>query len=129
MAYIDAENVLMDTDSISATTNGNIVDLGSKGPFISPLEVDVKLTKKLTNGSISSVALYSSSMVAFNNPQKEIEVTIGPSVPQTSKPCTLAQFQAPIKPSNRYVRLTANASTPVGGAIHASMQQAIKVDM
>ena len=131
MAYIDDQNTLMTVSSADLGTamTGPIVDLGSKGGFLSPLYVDVKLTKKLTNGSINSVTLQSSSLVAFTNPQDEVKVTIGSSVPQTSKPCTLAQFHAPIKPGNRYIRLKAEATSPVGGELFAAMQNGIKVDM
>ena len=129
MAYIDAENILMKTDSLSATVNGAIVDLGSKGAFMSPLYIDAKLTKKLSSGSITSFTLNSSPAEAFTAITEEVKVTVPSSLPQTSRPCTLAQFHAPIKPGNRYIRITANGSSPVGGELYVTMQNGMKVDM
>ena len=51
MAYIDAENTLMTVSAADLGTamTGPIVDLGSKGGFLSPLYIDAKLTKKMTS--------------------------------------------------------------------------------
>lgn len=129
MAYIDAQNTLMNTVTVAAACTGVAVDLGSKGPFLSPLYVDVKLTQKLTSGSMDSFKIQSSADEDFTTPQDEVEVTVPSSVPQTSKPCTLAQFHSPIKPGNRYIRLVGKGTSPVGGKITATMQNGIGVDM
>ena len=129
MAYIDAENTLMNSVTVASAATGVAVDLGSKGPFLSPLYVDVKLTQKLNSGSMDSFKIQSSADADFTSPQDEVEVTVPASVPQTSKPCTLAQFHSPIKPGNRYIRLVGNGTTPVGGKITATMQNGIGVDM
>ena len=129
MAYIDAENTLINTADLGSAITGPIVDLGSKGGFLSPLYIDAKLTKKLTSGSIDSLTLQSSATDTFDSPVDEVTITVPASAPQTSKPCTLAQFHAPIKPSNRYIRLKAAATSPVGGELFAAMQNGIKVDM
>jgi len=129
MAYIDAENTLINTAELGSAITGPIVDLGSKGGFLSPLYIDAKLTKKLTSGSIDSFTLQSSASDTFSSPVNEVTITVPASAPQTSKPCTLAQFHAPIKPSNRYIRLKAAATSPVGGELFAAMQNGIKVDL
>ena len=129
MAYIDAENILVNTADLGTAITGAVVDLGSKGPFISPLYIDAKLTKKLTSGSINSFTLQSAAAENFSSPTDEVTITVPASAPQTSKPCTLAQFHAPIKPGNRYIRLKAAATSPVGGELFASMQQGIAVNM
>ena len=129
MAYIDAENTLINTAELGSAITGPIVDLGSKGGFLSPLYIDAKLTKKLTSGSIDSFTLQSSASDTFSSPVNEVTITVPASAPQTSKPCTLAQFHAPIKPSSRYIRLKAAATSPVGGELFAAMQNGIKVDM
>lgn len=129
MAYIDAENTLMNSVTVASAATGVAVDLGSKGPFLSPLYVDVKLTQKLTSGSMDSFKIQSSADADFTSPQDEVEVTVPASVPQTSKPCTLAQFHSPIKPGNRYIRLVGKGTNPVGGKITATMQNGIGVDM
>ena len=131
MAYIDAENTLMTVTAADLGTamTGPIVDLGSKGGFLSPLYIDAKLTKKMTSGSIDSFTLQSSASDTFSSPVNEVTITVPASAPQTSKPCTLAQFHAPIKPSNRYIRLKAAATSPVGGELFAAMQNGIKGDM
>ena len=129
MAYIDAENTLMNSVTVASACTGVAVDLGSKGPFVSPLKIDVKLTQKLTSGSMDSFKLQSAADEDFTTPQDEVEVTVPASVPQTSKPCTLAQFHSPIKPGNRYIRLVGKGTSPVGGKITATMQNGIGVDM
>lgn len=129
MAYIDAQNTLMNAVTVASAATGVAVDLGSKGPFLSPLYVDVKLTQKLTSGSMDSFKIQSSADEDFTSPQDEVEVTVPASVPQTSKPCTLAQFHSPIKPGNRYIRLVGKGTNPVGGKITATMQNGIGVDM
>lgn len=129
MAYIDAENTLMNSVTVASAATGVAVDLGSKGPFLSPLYVDVKLTQKLTSGSMDSFKIQSSADADFTSPQDEVEVTVPASVPQTSKPCTLAQFHSPIKPGNRYIRLVGKGTNPAGGKITATMQNGIGVDM
>ena len=129
MAYIDAENTLMNSVTVASAATGVAVDLGSKGPFLSPLYVDVKLTQKLNSGSMDSFKIQSSADADFTSPQDEVEVTVPASVPQTSKPCTLAQFHSPIKPGNRYIRLVGKGTNPVGGKITATMQNGIGVDM
>ena len=131
MAYIDGENTLMTVTAADLGTamTGPVVDLGSKGGFLSPLYIDAKLTKKMTSGSIDSFTLQSSAAENFSSPVDEVKITVPASAPQTSKPCTLAQFHAPIKPGNRYIRLKAAATSPVGGELFAAMQNGIKVDM
>lgn len=129
MAYIDAENTLINTAELGSAITGPIVDLGSKGGFLSPLYIDAKLTKKLTSGSIDSFTLQSAATDTFDSPVNEVTITVPASAQQTTKPCTLAQFHAPIKPSNRYIRLKAAATSPVGGELFAAMQNGIKVDL
>lgn len=129
MAYIDAENILVNTAELGSAITGAVVDLGSKGAFMSPLYIDAKLTKKLTSGSINTIKIQSASDEAFTTPVDEAEVTVSASAPQTSKPCTLAQFHAPIKPGNRYIRAKATATAPVGGELFVAMQNGMKVDM
>lgn len=129
MAYIDAENTLINTAELGTAITGPIVDLGSKGGFLSPLYIDAKLTKKLTSGKIDSFTLQSAATDTFADPVDEVTITVPASAPQTTKPCTLAQFHAPIKPGNRYIRLKAAATSPVGGELFAAMQNGIKVDM
>ena len=129
MAYIDAENILVNTAELGSAITGPVVDLGSKGAFMSPLYIDAKLTKKLTSGSINSLTLQSSPAEAFTAVTEEVKITVPSSLSQTSKPCTLAQFHAPIKPGNRYIRVKASASSPVGGELFVAMQNGMKVDM
>lgn len=129
MAYIDAENTLMNGVTVAAAMTGVAVDLGSKGPFVSPLKIDVKLTQKLTSGSMNSFTLQSASDEDFTSPQDEVTITVPSAAPQTSKPCTLAQFHAPIKPGNRYIRLKGAGTSPVGGKITATMQNGIGVEL
>jgi len=127
MAYIDAENTFMKSVTLTtATTYSDTIDLGSKGPFVSPLKVDVKLTKKLTSGSVNSLTIQSASSGVFAD---EVKISVPASAPQTSKPCTLAQFHAPIKPGNRYIRMKVDATSPVGGEITATMQNGLTTEL
>ena len=85
MAYIDAENTLVAPTTLTSSVQiGDFVDLGSKGGFVHPLYVDVKLTEKMTSGKVDSVTLQSSANEAFSSPADEVQVTVPSSVPQTA---------------------------------------------
>jgi len=127
MAYIDAENMLIAPADCGTSIVGAIVDLGNTGGFQSPLFVDVKLTEKTSSGKMDKVVLESAPTSAFTSATTEAEVVLHGGTQQTQHPMTLAQFHAPIKPSNRYIRLTATASAVSGGKIQATMQQGIAV--
>lgn len=129
MAYIDAENRFFAEKTCATSMTSDVIDLGSAGGFLSPLYIDVKLTEKLTSGSMDSFKLQSASDDVFTTPVDEMEITVPAAAPQTTKPCTLAQFHAPIKPGNRYVRLLGSGTAPVGGKISASMQNGIAVNL
>jgi len=129
MAYIDAQNLLMDQVTTAAAMTGVAVDLGSKGPFVSPLYIDISLNKKLTSGSMNSFKVQSASDEDFTTPKDEVEITVPSSAPQTSKPCKLAQFHAPITPGNRYIRIIGKGTSPLGGKVTAAMQNGIRADL
>jgi len=129
MAYIDAENRFFAEKTCASSMTSDVIDLGSAGGFLSPLYIDIKLTEKLTSGSMDSFKLQSAAAAAFSSPVDEVEITVPSSAPQTSKPCTLAQFHAPIKPGNRYVRIVGTGTSPVGGKVSASMQNGIAVNL
>jgi len=129
MAYIDAENRFFAEKTCASSMTSDVIDLGSTGGFLSPLYIDVTLTAKLTSGSMDSFKLQSAAAENFASPVDEVEITVPASAPQTSKPCKLAQFHAPIKPGNRYVRLVGTGTSPVGGKVSASLQNGIRVDL
>lgn len=128
MAYIDAENRLISPSTCSSSVVGDVVDLGNRGGFVQPLYVDVKLTEHTSAGKMDKVTLASSPVSTMSGAVTEIEVTCQGGTAQAQYPQTLAQFFASIKPQNRYIQLTATASSVIGGKIEANMQQGIKVD-
>lgn len=119
MAYIDCELFFMNDAAVSATMTSDAIDLG-KGPVGHPLFIDVKLTKAMTSGSMSSIIVQSSSTSNFASAVDEVTITVPSSVVQTA-PATLAQFFAPIRTDNRYVRLKLTGTSPVGGKVSAFM--------
>lgn len=129
MAYIDAENILIDNKTCSASVVGDVVDLGNRGGFTQPLYVDVKLTEKTSSGKMDKVTLESAPTSGFTSGtvSTEAEVILHGGTAQAQHPMTLAQFHAPIKAENRYIRLTATAASVSGGKIMATMQQGIAV--
>ena len=129
MAYIDAENMLLAPTACSTLVTGDVVDLGNSGGFATPLYVDVKLTEKTSSGKMDKVTLESCPTTGFasSSTVTEAEVVLHGGTQQALHPMTLAQFHAPIKPQNRYVRLKATATAVSGGKIQATMQQGIAV--
>lgn len=127
MAYIDAENLFFEDEVVAAAMTSNVIDLGNPGPFMHPLYIDIRLTTKMTSGSMTTFALQSSADAAFTSPVTEVTITLPAAAVQQAGPCVLAQFFAPIKPSHRYIRLSGVGATPVGGKVTATMQNGIKV--
>lgn len=127
--YLDAQNLFFEDKPVAASLTSDVIDLGTAGAWLYPLYIDIKLTAKMTSGSMTSFALQSAADEEFTTPQNEASFTVSPSIDQTAKPQTLAQFHSPIKTGNRYVRLVATGSSPVGGKITASMVNGIKADM
>lgn len=128
MAYIDNELIFCQDKSITAAvspattseTLSDVIDLGTNGPVLHPLFIDVKLPTPFTAGNISKITLQSSA-VANDFSAAVDEMAVIPPATQTST-MTLAQFYAPIKTGNRYVRLKFDgASSPAGGKVTAFM--------
>lgn len=129
MAYIDAENLFFEDEAVAAAMTSNVIDLGSSGPYLHPLYIDIRLTAKMTSGSMTTFALQSAADEAFTTPTTEVTITLPSAAVQAAGPCVLAQFFAPIKPAHRYIRLSGVGATPVGGKVTATMQNGIKVNM
>ena len=114
MAYIDNELKFYDDTACAASMNSTVLDLGTNGAWANPLLIDVKLTAGIASGTgtVTSIKLQSASDSAMTTPVTEIEI-VPPSAGQTA-PMTLAQFFAPIRIKNRYVRLVTTVTVPVG---------------
>ena len=129
MAYIDNELLMFNDEAAAASMTSAAFDLGTNGGFNHPLFFDVKLTEALTSGSVDSIKVQSSVDSVFTTPVDEVEITVPSSIDPTAGPATLAQFFAPIKLSNRYVRLVITCTTPVGGKVSAYMTNGIGVPL
>lgn len=129
MAYLDNELIFMNDEAAAASMTSAVLDLGTKGGNVHPLFIDVKLTKAMTSGKMDTITVQSAATEAFSSPVTEMTVTVPASINQTAAPATLAQFFAPIKTSNRYVRITMAGTSPVGGKVSAYMTSGIAVGL
>ena len=127
MAYVDNELFMFNDTAAAATMTSPAFDLGTSGNWVHPLFFDVKLTKAMTSGKMTSVKVQSSADEAFSSDVDEIALTIPASIDQTAGPATLAQFYAPIKTGNRYIRLVITGTSPAGGKLSAYMANGVSL--
>jgi len=127
--YYDAENLFFEDKSVDTTITSDVIDLGSKGPFVHPLYVVIKLTTKMTSGTMDTFTLQADSTAAFSSAKTLTTVTVPSSITQTAGPAQLAVLYAPITPGYRYLRLVGAGTTPVGGKITAFLANGVKVDL
>lgn len=118
MAVIDSELILIENQATAASLESSIIDLGFGGGTSSPLFMDVKLSQKLTSGSIDSVKVQSSDSKDMSSPQDEYTININNASEQTQRACQLVQAFLPVKPK-RYLRITITGTSPEGGKIWA----------
>lgn len=117
MANIDAELMFCEDKAVAASVTSNVIELGYVGNAVTPLLVNVVLTEAMSVGTVDTVKLQSASNSAFSaNVVDEITVSTPASVSQ-AKPAHLAQFYAPIKYGNKFVRLVMTASAPQGSSL------------
>lgn len=117
MANIDAELMFCEDKAVAASVTSNVIELGYVGNAVTPLLVNVVLTEAMSVGTVDTVKLQSASNSAFSaNVVDEITVSTPASVSQAS-PAHLAQFYAPIKYGNKFVRLVMAASAPQGSSL------------
>lgn len=129
MAYIDNELIFCNDVATAASVTSSVLDIGLGGAFVHPLFIDVKLTAPVTSGKVETITVQSSATEAFAAPVTEMSVTVGASVNQTKKAATLAQFYAPIRAGNRYVRLVIAGNAPTGGKLTAYMSSGTAVNL
>lgn len=130
MAYIDNELIFCNDVATAASVTSEVLDIGlGGGAFVHPLFIDVKLTAPVTSGKVETITVQSSATAAFAAPVTEMSVTVGASVNQTKKAATLAQFYAPIRAGNRYVRLVIAGNAPTGGKLTAYMSSGTAVNL
>lgn len=129
MAYIDAQNAFCLGKTVASSITTDVIDLGTKGAWLHPLYIDAKLSTKMTSGSMDSFTVQSASDKEFTSPVNEVTITVSTAISQTAKPQTLAQFVAPIRTGNRYVRVTGTGTSPSGGKLDIYMTNGIKADM
>ncbi|MBQ8920323.1 MAG: hypothetical protein IJ056_09495 [Acidaminococcaceae bacterium] len=117
MANIDAELMFCENKAVAASVTSDVIELGCVGNAVTPLLVNVVLTEAMSVGRVDMVKLQSAPASTFAaNVVDEITVSTPASVSQTS-PAQLAQFYAPIKFGNKYVRLVMTASAPQGSTL------------
>ena len=125
MANMDAELLFCENKAAAASVTTDVIELGYVGNAVTPLLVNVLLTEKLTSGSMDTVKLQSASDSAFSaDVVDEITVSAPASVDQTAGPVHLAQFYAPIKFGNKFVRLVMTGTSPAGGKLTAYLGDA-----
>ena len=125
MANMDAELLFCENKPAAASVTTDVIELGYVGNAVTPLLVNVLLTEKLTSGSMDTVKLQSASNSAFSaDVVDEITVSAPASVDQTAGPVHLAQFYAPIKFGNKFVRLVMTGTSPAGGKLTAYLGDA-----
>lgn len=118
MAVIDSELILIENQATTASLESSIIDLGVGGATSNPLYLDVKLSQKLTSGSVDSIKVQSADTEEFGSPQDEYTININNATEQTVKACQLVQAFLPVKPK-RYLRITVTGTSPEGGKIWA----------
>ena len=128
MANIDAKLLFCSDKAVAASVTTDVIDLGKNGAVLQPLYISVKLTEGCSSGSMTSVKVQSAATEAFSGAVDEMTVNVPTSVVQT-RPCNLAQFFAPIKPGNRYVRLVIAGSSPTGGKLWSYMSPDVQVPL
>nr|DAN39331.1 MAG TPA: hypothetical protein [Caudoviricetes sp.] len=129
MAYIDNELIFCNDVATATSVTSGVLDIGLGGAFVHPLFIDVKLTAPVTSGKVETITVQSSATEAFAAPVTEMSVTVPVSVNQTKKAATLAQFYAPIRAGNRYVRLVIAGTNPTGGKLTAYMSTGTAVNL
>lgn len=122
---LDAELLFDENQSYAAGNSSKVLDLGANGAIYNPLDIEVKLVVPATSGGITSVKVQSSATEAFSAATDECTYFVGSSLDQTV-PCTVAQFKAPIKPANRYVRLV-YAGTAAGAKVTSFITNGVAV--
>ncbi|MBR4908808.1 MAG: hypothetical protein IKZ43_07345 [Acidaminococcaceae bacterium] len=117
MANIDAELLFCENTTVAASVTSNVIELGHVGNAVTPLLVNVVLTEAMSVGKVDTIKLQSAPAATFAaNVVDEITVSTPASVSQAA-PAQLAQFYAPIKYGNKYVRLVMAASAPQGSTL------------
>lgn len=125
MANMDAELLFCENKAAADSVTTDVIELGYVGNAVTPLLVNVLLTEKLTSGSMDTVKLQSASDSAFSaDVVDEITVSAPASVDQTAGPVHLAQFYAPIRFGNKFVRLVMTGTSPAGGKLTAYLGDA-----
>lgn len=127
--YVDNELIFFNDTAVAAKVDSTVLDLGTTGGWVHPLYIDVKLSNPVTSGTVDTITLQSSDTKAFTSPVDEVTITVPKSIDQKAHAATLAQFFAPIKTGNRYVRLEAKGTTPVGGKLYACLVNGVSVGM
>lgn len=122
---LDAELFFDNAAAYAAGNSSKVVDLGANGAIYNPIDIEVKLTTPATSGGITSVKLQSSATQDFASAVDECTYFVGSSVVQTV-PCVVAQFKAPIKTGNRFVRLV-YAGTAAGAKVTSYMTNGVAV--
>ncbi len=129
MAMIDAELIFSEEQAVGVTViSTNVIDLGGATKLIHPLFFDVKLCTACSSGTMDTVTVQSATDSVFTTPVDEVTITVPASLDQT-KPCTLAQFYAPISHGNRYVRLKYTGTSPADGKMFAYMSNGTQLGL
>ena len=124
---VDNELIFLNQVDTAAKVDSTVLDLGTTGGWVHPLYIDVKLTKPVTSGTVDTITLQSSATEAFASPVDEVTITVAKSIDQKAHAATLAQFFAPIKTGNRYVRLQVKGTAPTGGKIYGCLVNGVAV--
>lgn len=122
---LDAELFFDNASTYAAGNSSKVIDLGANGAVYNPIDIEVKLTTPATSGGVTSVKVQSSATEDFTSTTDECTYFVGSSIVQTV-PCIVAQFKAPIKMGNRYVRLV-YAGTAAGAKVTAYMTNGVAV--
>ena len=122
---LDAELMFDNASAYAAGNSAKVIDLGANGAVYNPLDIEVKLVVPASSGGITSVKVQSSATEGFDSATDECTYFVGSSVAQTV-PCVVAQFKAPIKLGNRFVRLV-YAGTAAGAKVTAYMTNGVAV--
>lgn len=119
MANIDAELMFCENKAVAASVTSNVIELGHVGNAVTPLLVNVVLTEAMTVGTVDTVKLQSASGSSFGQNDDVVdEITVStPASVSQGAPAQLAQFYAPIKYGNKFVRLVMAASAPQGSTL------------
>lgn len=121
--YVDNELFLCNGTTVAASVTTSAIDIGNTGGFNHPLFFNVGLSEGISVGAVTAIVVQTATDAVFTTPVDEMEIV--PSASGQTAACTLAQFFAPLKTKNKYLRLKITAAAGVGETLTGGKLMAV----